>query len=203
MVRTLSLILYPILVHLTLSAGQREAGGVLLTLLGVTLLVTTGGGWRLFPLQKILFLGLASAGILIASLLPVERVLFFPPIIISVSLLALFGATLREGRIPLITQISRSLRGYTDSELDHYTRRVTQVWVGFFALMTLEVVALALFAPMWLWTLFTGFLNYLLALALFLGEYLFRIHHLSHHPQMGFWEFLRSLARVDWSRFRG
>lgn len=186
--------------HLALTAGSPEVAGLLLSALGAGLLFVQGGDHPVFQRQQLLFLIMVLAGGLVASFPEVDRLLLLPPVAISVALLVLFGASLRPHQVPLVTRIARHLRGYPDPTLDRYTRRVTQIWVGFFAFLTAETTLLALFAPSWLWAFFTGFLNYLLAGGLFVGEYLFRLRRHPHDSHGGLGAFLASLARMDWQQ---
>ena len=52
-----------------------------------------------------------------------------------------------------------------------YTRRVTQLWCGFFAANGAVALYTALFATMAEWSFYHGFLAYLLMGLLFAGEY--------------------------------
>jgi uncharacterized membrane protein len=55
-----------------------------------------------------------------------------------------------------------------------YTRRVTQVWCGFFALNGAIALVTALWASLAIWSLYNGFIAYLLMGLLFAGEYCIR-----------------------------
>ena len=57
-----------------------------------------------------------------------------------------------------------------------YTRRVTQVWCGFFAINGAIAVITALWASSATWSLYNGLIAYLLMGLLFAGEYLTRWH---------------------------
>jgi len=199
---TFLLVLYPVLVHLALAFQQERIAGGLLVLAGLSLAISD---IRLRPglhLIQIPFFGLGLAGLAYLGYPQEERLLFLPPVVMILFLLGLFGVSLRPGRVPLVTQISRLMHGGEDPEVDRYTRQVTRMWVIFFALMAVEVVVLALFAPLHVWALFTGALNYLFILGAFLGEYLVRVYRLPNHPHAGLWSFLRALARTDWGNLR-
>ena len=101
--------------------------------------------------------------------------LFLPPIAINLSLLIIFGRTLLPGHEPLISRLSRVLRGSLPDQLGVYTRRLTWLWTGVFAGLLLESVLLTVYAPLEVWSLFTNILNYLLLAVLFLGEYVYRV----------------------------
>jgi len=186
--------------HLALTAVSPAVAGLFLSALGAGLLFAQGGGRPVIQGQRLVFWALVLAGGLVASFPTAERLLLLPPVAISGALLVLFGTSLRPNQVPLVTRIARYLRGYPDPTLDSYTRRVTQVWVAFFAFLTVETTILALAAPSWLWAFFTGFLNYLLAGGLFLGEYLFRVRRHPQESHGGLGAFLASLVRMDWQQ---
>ena len=78
-----------------------------------------------------------------------------------------------------------------------YTRRVTIVRTTFFALMAIESIELALFAPLHVWTLFTNFLNYVFVLLFFVIEYQLRLRCLPGHERSSFQAFCHLLASAD------
>jgi uncharacterized membrane protein len=64
----------------------------------------------------------------------------------------------------------------------YYTRRVTQIWCVFFAINGAIALITALWASAALWTIYNGFIAYLLMGLLFTGEYLVRWRfRLRHH----------------------
>lgn len=85
-----------------------------------------------------------------------------------------FGLTLRAGAQPLISTLAARVQGALSPALAAYTRRLTQVWVGYFVGMALLSLALYAWAPWWWWSLFANLLTPLAAGTLFVGEYLLR-----------------------------
>jgi uncharacterized membrane protein len=63
-----------------------------------------------------------------------------------------------------------------------YTRRVTQVWCGFFALNGGVALITALWASPAVWSLYNGVVAYLLMGLLFAGEYCIRRRFKRRHP---------------------
>lgn len=61
-----------------------------------------------------------------------------------------------------------------------YTRRVTQVWCGFFIVNGGIALTTAIWASFEVWSLYNGFIAYLLMAMLFGGEYLVRIKTQKH-----------------------
>jgi uncharacterized membrane protein len=101
------------------------------------------------------------------------RALLLVPVFVNLGLLIAFGRTLRGGptlveRIALLHQPSLSA-----AQVRH-CRTTTAVWCGFFAANGAVCLALAWSAPLWLWTLYTGFLSYLCMALLFGVEWLVR-----------------------------
>jgi uncharacterized membrane protein len=144
---------------------------------------------------------LALAGCLVASALIVRWqgthwVLLLPPIAIPLSLLIVFGASLRPGQQPMVTRFALLARGSLPPELITYTRSVTVLWVVVFAILTLSAVLLSLFASTEWWSLATNFLHYLLIGAVFAGEYAWRRWRYRHLDHPGFLAYLRQLKPV-------
>jgi uncharacterized membrane protein len=98
-------------------------------------------------------------------------------------LLLTFALTLRPGREPLVTAITRRLHGTVCDELATYTRRVTMAWCGFFAVQLATSVALLLFAPLVVWSFFVNILDVPLVVAMFAAEYMIRLWCLQDPPR--------------------
>ncbi|WP_329740893.1 hypothetical protein [Dyella sp. A6] len=101
------------------------------------------------------------------------RLLRWYPTLISVFLLATFGLSLVYGP-PIVERIARMREPELPPEAVPYTRKVTQVWVGFFVFNGLVSAALTLWAPLTWWTLYNGLLAYFIMGVLFVGEWLLR-----------------------------
>jgi uncharacterized membrane protein len=99
---------------------------------------------------------------------------YVPPIAINLLLLWFFGRTLAPGREPLVTAIARLVRGRLDPAVERYTRQVTWAWCGFFASNAAVSVALAAFAPLAAWSLYTNVLGAPLVVLMFAAEYAHR-----------------------------
>ncbi|MGR8951568.1 MAG: hypothetical protein ACU83V_04045 [Gammaproteobacteria bacterium] len=96
------------------------------------------------------------------------------PVVVNGVMLAAFAWSLR--RPPTVVERLARLR---DPDLPPsgilYTRRVTQVWCGFFILNGGIALATALWASVELWSLYNGLIAYLLMGVLFGGEYWVRL----------------------------
>lgn len=145
-------------------------------LLGLALLRTAGQGVLARP-------GLvATAGLSHAAL--------------NLSLLALFGHSLQPGHTPLATAMARRLRGTLSPQVAAYTRGVTWLWCGVFALQLATSAALLLLAPVAAWSLFVNVLNAPLVLLVFAGEYAVRKVWLRHEPHTSPLAMMRRFGRL-------
>ncbi|MGE8496627.1 MAG: hypothetical protein ACN6O6_03905 [Pseudomonas sp.] len=95
------------------------------------------------------------------------------PVLLSGLLLGLFGLSLKFGP-PMVERLARLREPHLPDVAVRYTRTVTQVWAWFFLGNGLVTTALALWAPLSWWTLYTGLIAYVLMGLLFAGEWLVR-----------------------------
>lgn len=113
---------------------------------------------------------LAAIAIWNNALLPLKLY----PVLVNLGMLAVFAYSLYAPP-SVIERIAR----LSDPELPAYavayTRRVTQVWCGFFVLNGLLAFYTAVWASSAVWSLYNGVLAYVLMGALFVGEYLVRL----------------------------
>ena len=147
--------------------------------------------------SSLLFGALLSAGVVLWWWGKAVDFMYLPPVLVNLALMALFGKTLLSGATPLVSRVASLWRGTLDTVVSRYTRRVTIAWTIFFALMALESIGLALFAPVHVWSLFTNFLNYVFVLLFFVIEYQLRFYCLPNHKHLTFRAFCRLLASTD------
>jgi uncharacterized membrane protein len=95
------------------------------------------------------------------------------PVLISASMLGLFGSSLIKGP-PIVERLARIREPVLPEVALRYTRQVTQVWCWFFLANGLITTGLTLWAPLTWWTLYTGLISYALMGLLFAGEWLIR-----------------------------
>lgn len=95
------------------------------------------------------------------------------PVLLNLLLGAAFGASLYRG-MPVVERLARLREPDLPPRAVRYTRQVTWVWTGFFLCSALICAALALWAPLAWWTLYTGLIAYGLMGTLFAGEWLVR-----------------------------
>lgn len=180
---------YPVLSHLSAVTGEPGAAAAGLVLVAWSVLATQTRALRAVPIGA-LVLALAAA----ATLLVPAAVLYAPPLAVFVTLGALFAASLRRGREPMISRFARIERGgELPPDLARYTRTLTRLWVVFFAAMACASLGLALWASVAAWSAFTNLIGYLLVATFFVGEYAYRRAHFRHYRHAGFVDFLRRI----------
>ncbi|AZP12078.1 hypothetical protein EJN92_08750 [Undibacterium parvum] len=96
------------------------------------------------------------------------------PVLVNAGLLAAFGYSLLAPP-SMVERLARMREPDLPAVAVGYTRRVTQVWCGFFILNGALAFATALWASEALWSLYTGVISYLLMGALFGIEFLLRL----------------------------
>jgi uncharacterized membrane protein len=112
---------------------------------------------------------LASAGFVANALVPLKLY----PVLVNAVMLTVFAASLYWPP-SAIERIARSRRPDLPPRGVAYTRRVTWVWCGFFALNGALALATALWASDRIWALYNGLIAYGLMGLLFAGEWLVR-----------------------------
>ena len=103
-----------------------------------------------------------------------EALLRAYPIVVNAAMFAAFGATLRAGRQSMIERFARLRRPDLDELGVRYTRRVTQVWCGFFTLNGAVSAASAVWGSRAQWALYNGAITYLLIGMLIVAEIAWR-----------------------------
>ena len=112
---------------------------------------------------------LAAAGAVGDSVLPLKLY----PLLVNGAMLAVFAASLVHPP-SAIERLARLAEPDLPPEGVAYTRRVTQVWCGFFVLNGAASLATALWASDATWALYNGFVSYVLMGLLFAGEWVVR-----------------------------
>ena len=100
------------------------------------------------------------------------KMLLYYPVLVNAILFVLFAGSLRE-KDPLLLRIVRA-RGITISEYGPmYLTRLTAVWAGFFVIN--GIIALwTISQSIEIWTVYNGFIAYVLVAALVVCEFIFR-----------------------------
>ncbi|MBV2209033.1 MAG: hypothetical protein KUL77_05680 [Thermomonas sp.] len=158
---------YPLLVYFSL--GRFEPRWLSLLLFALALLRALGTGERHWRWVATITGALACWALLGNAALPLKLY----PVLVNIGLLLLFGLSLRFGP-PLVERLARLREPELPQEAVAYTRRVTQVWCGFFVLNGGIALVTALWASEQVWALYNGLIAYALIGALFAGEWLLR-----------------------------
>jgi len=121
-----------------------------------------------------LLLALVGSALCLASLLlRSQHLLLWYPLVVNASMLLLFGASLWSP-MPLVERLARLREPDLPPRAVRYTRRVTQVWCGFFIFNGSVALLTCLLNDVTLWTLWNGCISYLLMGTLMGGEWLLR-----------------------------
>jgi uncharacterized membrane protein len=96
-----------------------------------------------------------------------------------------FARSLAPEETALCTRVADRLHGpLTPREL-RYTRQVTAAWAIFFGTLTLTILALYLFGPLSIWSMFVNFIALPLIALMFAAEYMFRRRALPETDRRG------------------
>jgi uncharacterized membrane protein len=99
--------------------------------------------------------------------------LLMTPVLINAVFLLTFGLSLRRGR-PMVERFARLQVGTLSAEEVRYCRAVTWTWCAFFVGNGAICFFLAASRNLKAWTIYTGFISYVLMGLLFGVEYLYR-----------------------------
>lgn len=163
----IAMILYPFGVGYALANGQYTWVSLLLIVLGVLRLLSKGNT-LLWPLT--------CFAILCGSLSLILRDhawLKLYPVLMSVGALLIFAYTLLKPPA-MIERFARLAEPNLPPEGVQWTRKVTYVWCGFFAINASVALITVFFTSTKIWVLYNGFISYLLMGILLLGEFLLR-----------------------------
>ena len=95
------------------------------------------------------------------------------------------GASLRAGKVDLVTRLASRIDPHWRPEMAGYTRAVALAWTLFFLAQCLISAVLVLTAPREIWSLFVNVLDPPLVAAMFLAEYAIRRWRFPDHPHVG------------------
>ncbi|HAU4907779.1 TPA: DNA gyrase subunit B [Aeromonas hydrophila] len=175
-----ALLLYPLAVYWGLThAGQTPLLLGLLLIFSLRLLPgLLKGRVRLGPLPEWLWLGrlLACIGLgltLLSTLFSARHWLLYYPLAVSLALLCLFGWSLTRP-MSLVERLARLQDPALPPAAIGYTRRVTQVWCGFFVINGALAAFTIWHGDLALWSLYNGLISYALMGGLMGAEYLVR-----------------------------
>ncbi|MEI6066603.1 MAG: hypothetical protein WCP96_04660 [Methylococcaceae bacterium] len=167
--------LYPFAVYFGIHYLEPwKIASVLFVLLGIRMIVSYSIKHWSCPL---LLMGMIYCGFAIWSneLLTLR----FYPAIANVAMLLLFSWSLLSPP-SLIERLARTQHPDLPPEGVIYTRRVTRIWCVFFIVNGSIALATALWSSFEIWSLYNGFIAYILMGILFVGEYIVRMKTQKH-----------------------
>ena len=163
----LAVIAYPFAIYFGLGRfSPRIMIAGLLSLLGLRMYRTPNGRGRLPYL-------VGGLGVVIIAARSPSVGLRAYPILISLTLASVFAYSLLRPPT-IIEQIARMRRPRMPPRIVAYLRNVTIVWTGFFLLNAAISTATVVSGSIKLWTLYNGFVSYLIIGAILAGELLLR-----------------------------
>ncbi|MBU1308133.1 MAG: hypothetical protein KKE30_01210 [Gammaproteobacteria bacterium] len=165
----LALLAYPFYIWWAVSHWHPAAALTPLALIALVKAIFGQSPWS----QRGFFL-LSAVILLAASVLgKAEQAMLYYPVWVNGGMLALFGWSLCYPPT-VVERLARLVEGELDAKGVAYTRKVTQVWCGFF-LLNGAIAALTAWWGDWdLWVLYNGFIAYLLMGLLMAAEWLVR-----------------------------
>ncbi len=164
---TLLTLAYPLLVYFGLGHFEPRWLSVLLLVMSLARLLATRE--RIWLAAAVGSLVLAAAGFWGNQLMPLKLY----PVLVSAALLGVFGTSLVYPPTA-VERMARLREPQLPAAIVAYTRRVTQVWCGFFIVNGSLALVTALWASDATWALYNGLVSYLLMGSLFAGEWLVR-----------------------------
>ena len=162
---------YPFLVYFGLRLASPAAlGVVLLTVLALRLVVDRQDNARRSFAPA--FWVAAAVALLLVVLSPLAGLQSYP-ILLSLGFAGLFAHSLWQPPT-MIERIARLREPNLPPSAVVYTRKVTAVWLGFFLANAAISAATAIGGSLELWTLYNGFISYVIMGVLFVSEWILR-----------------------------
>lgn len=119
----------------------------------------------------ILFCGMMILGIVLKNYSLIQLY----PVMMNIGLGLFFTLSLGKNKTPVIETLARIKEKSLPESAVVYTRKVTKAWVFFFWVNGIISLYTYFLNNLEIWTLYNGFISYLLIGLMFGGEYLFRI----------------------------
>ncbi|MCL2916441.1 hypothetical protein L2725_22145 [Shewanella corallii] len=172
-VSAILLLAYPLAVYFGLQ--HFDIGIIAAVMAGIfALRILAGNNARLAELKTLAWIS-GGAGLVLVTLGYVfqkQSWFTFYPVVVNVLMLGLFAASFKQKQT-IIERFARLQEPDLPDSGVQYTRKVTAVWCGFFAING-SIALATCFMPLHIWTLYNGLISYLLAGTLFVCEYLVR-----------------------------
>lgn len=169
----LMLLAWPFLIGFGLASNSLHG---ILPVMALVLLLRVCQARRQGGPLRYLFVSVALAGIALCAasyVLHAHQWVLFYPVVVNLVMLVVFGGSLWTA-MPVVERLARLREPDLSPVGVRYTRRVTQVWCGFFIINGAIALFTVLHADIRLWTLWNGMIAYLLMGTLMAGEWLVR-----------------------------
>lgn len=171
----LLMVAYPFVVYFGLTRFSTRQVAVVLVVLALALGLSRTRQWSATAVRSAVVPLLPTAlAAVIAGVTAEGWALLAVPVFVNVGLLVTFGATLREGRTPMIERFARLQEPELDAPKQAHCRQVTWAWIVFFAANAVVSVVLAVAAPFSWWAAWCGGLAYGAIGAMLAGEWCIR-----------------------------
>lgn len=164
-----------LLIPVATVAGLRHVGPwpvILLLLVCIVLRILRPRAMPVPVAMTACLVAVALAIVAVSAVSPDLAALLYP-VFMSVTMLVAFAVTLFKPP-SMIERFARIMEPDLDERGVRYTRRVTMVWAGFFALNGLIALWTVVAGDLFWWGLYNGLISYLLAGALFAVEFIVR-----------------------------
>lgn len=168
-VTSLVVIAYPLAVYFGLH--YLPTGSIALALCAILVIRLLIQKQQVKALMLPIVVGIAlTAGSFIAKQ---NEWLLYYPVVINLTMLALFGYSLKQGP-SMIERLARLKEPDLPDEAITYLNKVTLIWCGLFVFNGCMALYTALYTSIEIWTLYNGLIAYLLIGTLLGGEWLYR-----------------------------
>ncbi|KPZ69596.1 hypothetical protein AN944_02848 [Shewanella sp. P1-14-1] len=175
-ITAIALICYPIAVYLGLQFLPPGAIALLLCAVLIARLALSKQQLKSMALPLLVGIGLTAASFIAKR----NDWLLFYPVVINLTMLGLFSYSLKQGP-SMIERLARLKEPDLPDSAIGYLNNVTRLWCGLFIINGSFALYTAQFASLEWWTLYNGFIAYILMGLLLGGEWLYRKFWLKKH----------------------
>lgn len=170
---SLLVLLWPFIIYFAISYGAFSYVIIAMILTFTLRILLIDGKFKLLKYTSVLTSVLAILLAILAYILGSFDLLLYYPVVISVCLFLIFSLSLVIKK-PIITEFAKLIEKNLDSFAYKYTKVVTYIWILFFLINGCISLYTIKSQNLELWTLYNGFISYLLIALLLLVEYLIR-----------------------------
>jgi uncharacterized membrane protein len=160
---------YPVIMYVGLRRVGTRAAAWLLLALSVGHVAVSAGRQRRFAWRSAVTVPLCAAALWLDD----QRYMLAMPVLINAALFAMFFGSL-YGEVPICERFARMQVPDLSERERIYCRSVTRLWSAFFVLNGGIAAGLAVLGTLAAWTLYTGFVSYILIGLIAAAEYTVR-----------------------------